>query len=313
MHAIQVSEVPVEVRLGAADKVNQLGDDSLVCPGQTGGRFLLLAGGHELLDVGLHVALENHKRAHVASVAAVVRRREKRQQLRAVRELKAIRYTLVRADHQVDVVRLAERLCDILPEEVPGATARRSHTTRVLRVTPHHVLEQAILESAARQRNLAETVHRLQVADTDATALEQASMDHKDVILQHRAQWQGVEALLEHIVNLIAAVLPTCGSAGVVLVQHLHHEALHLGLGAALVVSAVDVHRARIEQLVTEDEHRDLNTVVAAVNEVTIEEVLVERRRHTVDLEDVQDVGQLAVRVTNHGEAAPLINVHVHH
>ena len=66
--------------------------------------------------------------------------------------------------------------------------------------------------------------------------------------------------------------------AGVVLVQHLHHEALHLRLRPALVVAAVDVYDAGVQQLVSHHQHADLDTVLATVDEVSVEQVLPHKR-----------------------------------
>ena len=174
---------------------------------------------------------------------------------------------------------MIELLRDVLAEGVPGASGRNAPTASIVWVRPEQVADWALVRSLL---NPIELPNLVQSVDT----WREAAVEAEDGVVDHGRQRQVVEQLGELLPNVRVSIL---AQAFVV-------EAVHLGDLARLVVASQDrdsVWEADLER----DEQGDcLDTIIAAVDVITHEQI-VRCRRLTTDLEEFKQIVELAVDV----------------
>mmetsp|Transcript_6032 Transcript_6032/g.14725 ORF Transcript_6032/g.14725 Transcript_6032/m.14725 type:complete len:320 (-) Transcript_6032:707-1666(-) len=251
---------------------------------------------HVLLHRVRHIRVEDHNRAEVASLAAVVARRKHRDEaaIMAILEAAQTLWNLVRPDAEREGVVPEEAPGDIRPEPdaVLPAVCCLGDAVEVPGVGPHAVEQQRVLDRVRGGGALAAAVEGAEVLDEHRVAPEQPPVHHEYLLLHHRRDRQHLEELGEHHKDV-----------RVVLRLHLVEEAAAVVSPAAvhldvLVVAAVDGHVRGVQLLVHQRDHQDFHRVFAAIGNVSVEEIPVLRRRLAVLLQHPEEVSQLSVRVS---------------
>ena len=251
----------------------------------------------ELLDLGGALLVEDEDAPLVPARAAVVGRREDREQHRVVQDLEptlTLRQ-LVRAHHRLDPVALAKVAGDVGAEGGGECAARRPHLDALarVRVRPQRVKQEIVISRLESLRRVAPRVDPRHVLESDAGFTEEAAMDYKGPLADDRGDRHRVEEALEelHQVLLVRILRPELPRKPAAVCKR------SLVQIALLVVAAVDVDAARVGELVGEEEEEDLERVPPAIGNVAVEEVHVGRRWLAVLVEDPEHVLQLAVRI----------------
>mmetsp|Transcript_36667 Transcript_36667/g.112992 ORF Transcript_36667/g.112992 Transcript_36667/m.112992 type:complete len:403 (-) Transcript_36667:31-1239(-) len=200
------------------------------------------------------------------------------------------------ADDELQPVRAQEVLRDVGTEGDADAALALGAAGHDLRVGPEHLGHEAVVG------DVAEAVHLLDVGDRDAVLAEEAAVRDEHLAVDHVRERQAVEDVLEEQEDVV-----------VVLVPHLAVEAVHAVEPDRLVVPAGEEDVLGVRDLVREQRDDVLNGVRAAVDEVAVEQVAVRRARDAVELEDVQRVVELPVRVAAHGDFLALRHVDARH
>eukprot|EP01136_Pigoraptor_vietnamica_P006125 Opistho-1_new@38660 len=245
-------------------------------------------------EVGLHVGRHRDECALIAHLVAIVRRREHRQAPAVVHLLVALVLHLVAPHNVVETVEFAETLRDVGAKvNADAALAGRPARLR-LRIRPQQLAHEAGLGG------FPEAVDLANVIKGDVVGAEQSAVHHQHTLVDAMGQRQPVEHFVENRDHLL-----------VVLVLCLAVEAVHLVHVVALVVPAVHEEVVRVEQLEGEEREDALDGERAAVHKVAVEHVRVFPGRHSVELENVEQVVKLAVNVAANRKLAVLGERHV--
>mmetsp|Transcript_142790 Transcript_142790/g.249037 ORF Transcript_142790/g.249037 Transcript_142790/m.249037 type:complete len:288 (-) Transcript_142790:286-1149(-) len=117
---------------------------------------------------------------------------------------------------------------------------------------------------------------------------KQPAMNDKDLLVDHRGNWEVAPELLEELVEVYVAVLP----------PNLVDEPVGDVALDPLVVAAIQMHTVGVEQLECQKDGRDLHSVFPTVHEIAVEQVLRPPRLGAPTLhEDGDQVRQLPVQV----------------
>ncbi|KAF2826569.1 hypothetical protein CC86DRAFT_32240, partial [Ophiobolus disseminans] len=225
--------------------------------------------------------------ALVACAVAVVGRREDGDAAAVVLDLIAVHAHLVRPDDCVEAVVLAETLGDVGPELQADAALAGPPAGRRLRICPEHLHHEPGLARLA----LLEAVELAHVVERDLVVGEQAAVQDKVLLADERGERQHGEGLGEQLEHALRVLRPALALKAV--------HAVHI---VRLVVAAVEEEAARVQPLVGVQQQRDLGRPRAAVDKVAVEEEGVRRRGAAGELEDVQQVEELTVRVAADGD-----------
>ena len=174
---------------------------------------------------------------------------------------------------------MIELLRDVLAERVAGASGRNAPTTPIVWVRPEQVADWALVRSLL---NPIELPNLVQSVDT----WREAAVEAEDGVVDDSRQRQVVEQLGELLPNVRVSIL---AQAFVV-------EAVHLGDLARLVVASQDRDSVPVADLERDKQSDSLDTIIAAVDIITHEQV-VRVRRLTTDLEEFKEIVELAVDV----------------
>mmetsp|Transcript_3560 Transcript_3560/g.6810 ORF Transcript_3560/g.6810 Transcript_3560/m.6810 type:complete len:278 (+) Transcript_3560:505-1338(+) len=222
-------------------------------------------------------------RSHVATPVAVVGRGPDGDERVVEHVLVALHHQLMRARDQLDCVCRVELRNHVAAEEVAGAARAEAPAVNILRVGPHEVAHGAVVRNlllAVDDPYLVERVDRWR----------QAAVYAENLVLDERREGEIVENL--------GAVAPDVDRA--VLAQALVVKAVDLRDLAALVVAADERHALRVPHFEREQQQKRLDRVVAAVDKVAHEDV-VDRRDLPADVEELEQVVELAVDVADDG------------
>mmetsp|Transcript_3559 Transcript_3559/g.6806 ORF Transcript_3559/g.6806 Transcript_3559/m.6806 type:complete len:278 (+) Transcript_3559:505-1338(+) len=222
-------------------------------------------------------------RSHVATPVAVVGRGPDGDERVVEHVLVALHHQLMRARDQLDCVCRVELRNHVAAEEVAGAARAEAPAVNILRVGPHEVAHRPLV------RRLLQPVEVLDLVDGVERGREAA------VHAEHRVVDDGGEA---EAVEDVDAKLPHVGVA--VLLEALVVKAVDLRDLAALVVAADERHALRVPHFEREQQQKRLDRVVAAVDKVAHEDV-VDRRDLPADVEELEQVVELAVDVADDG------------
>eukprot|EP00760_Papus_ankaliazontas_P027129 PhM_4_TR3161/c0_g1_i1/m.62724 len=209
----------------------------------------------------------------------------------------ALEEGLVRAQDQRETVGAEEMLRDVLSEHDARTALAGPDTGKVPRVCPQQVLEDEVLRGLVLlwHRHRTYPIDRVDELERHALQPRQTPVHDKHLAGHARTKGQRVERALHQVIH-----------GAVVLRDHLHVEAVVLIHVVHLVVATVDEdprwtrHHHRI------DNEQDLDAVGAAVDKVTVEDVI--RAfidvRHAVLFNDVHQVMHLPMEVPDYDDAA---------
>mmetsp|Transcript_11238 Transcript_11238/g.21117 ORF Transcript_11238/g.21117 Transcript_11238/m.21117 type:complete len:338 (+) Transcript_11238:982-1995(+) len=250
----------------------------------------------KLGEVGLHVRSECNEGSFVSHVVAVIGCAENSDEPPVVLYLVTLVFHLVASYHELQIIPLQERLCDVWSKLDGNTSLAWSSAERGLRITPKHLAHVALV------RWLPVAVELLQVCNRDVVGREEASVNNKSLLVDNVTQRKPAEHLAEDVRHLAS-----------VLCLYFALEPVNLVHALALVVASRKVKRVWIQALESEESENDLSTPGASIDKVSIEEVRIGLARHVIQLKNVQKIEELAVDVTAHGELAPFRDVNVHH
>mmetsp|Transcript_15047 Transcript_15047/g.34504 ORF Transcript_15047/g.34504 Transcript_15047/m.34504 type:complete len:218 (-) Transcript_15047:413-1066(-) len=127
-------------------------------------------------------------------------------------------------------------------------------------------------------------------------------MQHEHLVIDECGDGQLLESVVEELVDVV-----------VVLARAFPEEAVQRVDRALLVIAAVKEDALWIELLEREDRERHLDAVVAAIDEVAVEEVRACSRREAVRAEDMHQISELPMDVTDDAYAAPCRHIEPDH
>lgn len=237
----------------------------------------------ELQERVLHELVDFHDGRLVTATVAVVGRREDGDDIAVVRPVVAVHDELMGSGDELQVVRMVELLRDVLAERVAGTTRRDTPAASVIGVGPEEIADGTLV------RNFHEAVELSNLVES-VDAGRETTVEAEDVTLDDRSQRQVVKQLRE--------VLPHVGVA--ILAQALVIEAVHLRDLLGLVVTAQNGDTVRVAHLHAHEKRHGLDRVVATIDVVTHEQVVVVGQL-TADFEQLHEVPELAVDVTANG------------
>ena len=210
---------------------------------------------------------------------------------------------LVRAHDGLDAVARAKGLGDVGAEGGGEGATRRAddHAIALVRVRPQRIEEHVVVLGLQLLRRVAPEIDLADVVERDRRLAEETAVDHEGPLADDRRHGHRVEEPVEQVHQVL--VVRVLGS-------ELPAEAAARGKGplvevTLLVVAAVDVHAARVGELVGEQQEEDVERVRPAVGDVAVEQVGVRRGRLAVLVKDPEHVVELPMRVAAY--AQPLV------
>eukprot|EP00754_Rhynchopus_humris_P021592 Rhum_TRINITY_DN14751_c2_g1::Rhum_TRINITY_DN14751_c2_g1_i1::g.113528::m.113528 len=203
---------------------------------------------------------------------------------------------VVRPHHPLKPVCLEKLPRDVRAVQLPAPTPGRVQPVLWVRVAPQQVGHQPLL------RHVAVAVERLQVCHGHVRAGHAAVRD-EHLVADDVRQRQQLEDGLDGVVQVARAVLQ----------QDLCEEVVLFVYGVVLVVAADDVEPLRVRQLHQQQGGHALDAVGAAVDEVPVEDDDVVLGGDAGEVQDVQQVVELAVYVADDVHLRVVLHLDVHH
>eukprot|EP00567_Pseudictyota_dubia_P007413 CAMPEP_0197436974 /NCGR_PEP_ID=MMETSP1175-20131217/4295_1 /TAXON_ID=1003142 /ORGANISM="Triceratium dubium, Strain CCMP147" /LENGTH=357 /DNA_ID=CAMNT_0042966381 /DNA_START=566 /DNA_END=1640 /DNA_ORIENTATION=- len=234
------------------------------------------------LEASIQVFIQFKYCRHVAAPVAVIWRRPHRHQRVVEHAPMSLHYQLMRPRDEIQVVPLVEHGNDVPTKEVTGTTRAKAPTLDLLRVGPHEVTHRPVVGNLLLPIDDSDLVQGV-----DAGA--QPAVDREDLILDDGAETEVVEYL--------CAIPPHIDAP--VLAQALVVEAVDLRDLTALVISTDERDAIRVTHLESEKQKEGFHGVVAPVDEVAKEEVILVWAL-APDFKQLDEVVELAVDVTTY-------------
>jgi len=168
---------------------------------------------------------------------------------------------LMRANDELQGVLVVEGFCDVLPERVPRSPRRDSPPVPLIRVRPHQVTDRTLVG------DLDVSVQLLYVLDPVERGRE-ASVGAEDSIVDNGGKGEEVKQVRKMLPNVRRSVDP----------QAFVVKPINLSDLAALMVSASQTDSVGIPNLKSNEEEHTIEGIIASINIVTKEKVVMEGR-----------------------------------
>ena len=204
----------------------------------------------------------------------------------------------MRPDDSLESVLLTESLCHIRPKLQPNPALARTAPILWLRIRPQHLHHQPTLT----RLSLFVPVQLPDVVQCDVVVGEQATVQGEKFLTDQCGKRKCGEGFGEEFEDALVVLMPA-----------LAFEAVHPVHIVGFVIPAVQEEVFGIKPFVRVKSKGDFSRPRSSIYEIAVEKIAMRLGWVTVQSEDLQQIEELAMGITAHGELVVFFYLHLDH